>query len=442
MDAADFTFASRFGHGVAPGAPLLTPREQMARLGVEEPIEADMPSPSLQERLALMADIRRLRGVGNNNAPEVRDAERRRRAVISADLARLMLLPVRSSNGLRERLVAFWADHFTVAARRGELRIVGPQLVEAAIRPNLTSPFLQMLRAAVLHPAMLSYLDQTESVSPNSATAQIRRRRGLNENLARELLELHTLGVEAGYAQADVRALSLLLAGSTVGPNGFLFNPDYAEPGPLRVLDLALEGGAGEQGLARIDAILAHLATRPETARHVARKLAVHFVAPNPPADLIEDLTAVWMATDGDLGRVHAVLVEHPAAASSLGTRIRRPLEHMIASFRALGAEPENRIEAITAPLTQMGQTAFNPAGPDGWSEDEAAWLTPASLAARVSWSFDLAARAVGDRDPRRLLDEVLGPLAGHDLRRVVAAAETRAEGIGLMLVSPAFIRR
>lgn len=442
MNAAELVFAARFGYGLAEGASPETPERQLSDLDRPDPAEGALAAPPLEARMEALAALRATRLREERGDPDAVAARQMRRDIRAADLRRLVGLPVLSRNGLRERLTAFWADHFAVSARNRELELLAPHLPDAAIRPNLGGTFAAMLTAAALHPAMLLYLDQNRSVGPASAVARKTPGRGMNENLARELLELHTLGVGASYAQRDVAELARLLAGASLDADGFAFDLGKAEPGEKQVIGGRWGGGPLQHGLADIEAALAHLATHPETARHLAHKMAAHFVAPEPPADLVRALEGAWLESGGHLGAVHRALIEHPAAAGPLGARLRRPVEHMAACLRALGAAPPERPGQIAEPLARMGQPAFEPPGPDGWPEDEAAWLAPAAFAERIAWSFDLAARAGGDRDPRAFLEAALGPLAPPTLRAAVAGAETRAEGLGLVLVSPAFMRR
>ena len=357
-----------------------------------------------------------------------------------AQIARALDAP----DGLRERLVRFWADHFTVRNRVGLDSALPGAFVEDAIRPNLNGRFADLLRAATLHPAMLAYLDQVSSVGPNSDLGR-RRGRGLNENLARELIELHTLGVGAPYTQADVRELAELLTGLGVeGFTGTVFRPTWAEPGAETVLGTTYGG----EGMAPIEAVLADLAARPETADHIARKLAVHFVADEPPPALVADLAAVFRATGGDLPSLHGALAEHPAAWAAPLAKMRQPFEHVVAGLRALGvtgaevaALPRGPLRKhLIMPMARMGQPWQAPRGPDGWPEEAAAWVTPQLLAARIEWALEVPQRLVRDLpDPVAMARRALGGMAEGRVEWAAARAETRAEGVALVLSAPAF---
>jgi uncharacterized protein (DUF1800 family) len=297
---------------------------------------------------------------------------------------------------------------------------------------------------------MVMYLDQQESVGPNSQVAQRRPGRGLNENLARELLELHTLGVGGAYAQDDVRQLAELLAGLTanaVGGTGY--NPERGEPGVETVLGVAYGGEAPDKG--DIHAALEDLAAHPDTAAHIARKLAVHFVADDPDPDLVEHLRARFVATEGDLPEIHAALLEHPAAQAPALAKAKQPFDYVASALRALGvpgeallALPDEAMQRwFRAPLAAMGQPWSDPPGPDGWPEEAAAWITPQGMASRITWAAGLRRVEGFDLpDPRAFVQAALGPLAGPRVIFAAEAAESRPDGVAVVLASPEFQRR
>ncbi|NUB46533.1 DUF1800 domain-containing protein [Fertoebacter nigrum] len=428
------------------------------------------PAPGLAEALPLMAAVDATRGKERQGTdPGVLLAERRAalQAVAvgwqqgtRATLAR----SIAAEDGFRERLVRFWADHFTTIARSGRERMLPLTLVEDAIRPQLNRRFSDLLQAVTLHPAMLIYLDQDTSVGPGSEAGR-RRNRGLNENLGRELMELHTLGVGAAYSQTDVREMAELLTGLGFDPGqGFVFRRGWAEPGAETVLDSRFGG----KGLQPIRAALEMLATHPETARHIAAKLAVHFVADRPDADLVATLERAFLDSGGDLPAVYAALLNHPAAWAPLGGpgggtgggpgggpgggKVRQPYDFVTAGLKALGVTgaqvmgmPWRRLDRLAiAPLTGMGQTFLSPGGPNGWPEEAEAWITPQGLAARIIWAMDVPQRLLGGAfpDPVRFAGQALGEAAGAALLQAVSRAETRREAVGLVLASPEFNRR
>ncbi|WP_101067788.1 DUF1800 domain-containing protein, partial [Roseovarius salinarum] len=382
-----------------------------------------------------------------------RDARRRKRG-LRRDAARwagqMLLRRALGEDGLRERLTAFWADHFTAVGKGALMRELHTPHVEQAVRPHVAGRFSEMVRAVATQPMMLRYLDQHRSVGPNSRAAERNRRLGgLNENLAREMLELHTLGPAGPYDQADVRELAELLTGLTFNArDGFVFRADRAEPGAETVLGVSYGGRGGR--LSDIHAALDDLATHPATARHIAKKLAVHFVSDAPAPDLVAHMAARFAAADGDLAQVYAAMLEHPAAWDPVARNVKAPVDFVGSALRALdivpGHLPRDRPgemrDTLLTPLALMGQEWARPLAPDGWPEDDAAWITPQRLAARLQWAMSapfLLRKVLPD--PRDFVHVALGARAPNDVIAAARASESRAEGIGVVLASPAFQR-
>ncbi len=364
-----------------------------------------------------------------------------------------ILRRTRADDGLRERLTGFWADHFTAFGKGGIARWGGSSYVETSIRPHVMGRFDDMLVEVIRAPLMLMYLDQDRSIGPNSQRGLKLRERGkpagLNENLAREVLELHTLGVDGPYTQADVTQLAELFTGMDVQPpNGFNFRRNLAEPGAETVLGRTY--GGGQATFADVEAALRDLAAHPATAAHIARKMAVHFVSDTPDPGLVQHLEARFLATDGDLGQVTQALLEHPAAWSRDAGNVKQPFDFVASAFRALDLGPEafdgiNERQALAllhVPMSHMGQTWQRPAGPDGFPEEDSAWITPQGLAARLRWAVSTPAILIKDLpDPRDFVETALGPRAPDAVRFAARASESVREGIGLILTSPAFQR-
>lgn len=358
-----------------------------------------------------------------------------------------------TTDGLRERLAFFWGDHFTAQGKISLMKRATSPYIESAIRPHLTGYFADMLKAVTAQPILLQYLDQKYSIGPDSPIGlkkETRQKgRGLNENLARELLELHTLGVDGNYNQKDVTELAELLTGMTYDGNAqFGFRPDYAQPGSEVVLGGRYGGDNAK--LADVHAILDRLAVHPDTARHLATKLAQHFVSDTPDAKLIAHLEARYLASDGHLGALTEALLEHPAAWMPELGNVKQPIDFIASSLRALAISPEaialNDWDAIrenfTVPLRLMGQTWQQPVGPDGWPEEDAAWITPQRLAARVGWAMSAPSLFQPDLpDPRAFVGHALGNRASEQVQFAATAAEDRVTGVGLVLASPAFQR-
>ena len=443
------TAAFRFGYGL-PATAVPDRAEMLAALAVPDAMAQRHPGMGFAAALPLLREVeatRKLQKADPAKKPQYREAlrlsDRAALAAAKVSFARAIDNP----DGFRERLVRFWADHFSTSAKNRQTHLLPGTLIEDAIRPNITGRFADMLKAVTLHPAMLVYLDQVLSVGPNSKAGR-KRDKGLNENLARELLELHTLGVDAGYSQADVRQMAELLTGLAVDPEkGFVFQDRWAEPGAETVLGVPYSG----QGTAPILQALDDLAMRPETAGHVAQQIAVHFVSDSPDADLVAHTRAAYLKTGGDLMAVYAALLDHPAAWAADAAKIRQPFDFMVASLRALGVSGGDIIALddksfqrfIANPMTAMGQPLPGPPGPDGWPEEAAAWINPAGLAARINWAMDMPVQLLtGLPDPKMLAARALGPRASEPLIWAATRAETQREGVGLVLASAEFNRR
>jgi uncharacterized protein (DUF1800 family) len=341
--------------------------------------------------------------------------------------------------GFTERLVWFWSNHFCISANKIQSMAGGYE--REAIRPNVLGRFGTMLLVVESHPAMLFYLDNAGSIGPNS-TAGINRNRGLNENLAREILELHTLGVAGGYTQDDVVAFAKVLTGWTFLPvldnpehgGEFVFNRRLHEPGPQTVLGKVYADESAEQGRA----VLRDLARHPATAKHVATKLARHFVADEPPPALVERLVRTFTDTDGDLKEVSRALVAAPEAWAAPRIKLKRPGEWVMAMVRAVAttADPAR----FTGGQALLGEPLWRPPSPKGHPDVAAAWID--GLGQRLDVANNFAERIAGRADPQAILDHSLGALASADTRSAVARAESRQQALALLFMSPEFQRR
>ncbi len=442
--AGSYLEAIRFGFGPAAGDDVsgagLDTRGLLAQLVASHPADTRFVRPGLAERLALADEVRMARRSGG--APDV---EEQLRAIIAEDGASWIPRTVAAVGGFRERLVSFWANRFAVAGGGPRSLVLAPHRDEA-IRPRIAGRFADLLTAAILHPAMLDYLDATRSVGPNSRVGR-RQGRGLNENLARELLELHTMG--EGYGQDDVTELARLLTGLTVGRDGVFYDTRRGEPGRFTILGRGY-GGPGTDGLPEILRFLEDVSQRPETAQSVGFALCRQFLADDPPAPAVAATARAFAGSGGDLMATYRALLETPEAADPTLAKVRAPFEYVVAVLRSLGlsgreADDDGQQRGprrLLPALRRMGQAPFQPPGPDGWPEIATAWITPPLLAARVDWVSDLV-RATGVAgDPAAFAATALGPFAGTRLPGLVSGAETRGEGIALVLASPEFMRR
>lgn len=443
--------AFRFGYGL-PAGPNAAAEDFLAALAGPDVAAGRWPSVTVADLIPVASAYRRIKKSQKTEADKAKAKAGLREVIRAGDALAFkgakaaLARAVGAADPLRERLVQFWADHFTVTPKNRIDRALPATLIEDAIRPNLMQPFAVMLRAVVTHPAMLIYLNQDTSVGPGSRLGR-RGGKGLNENLAREVLELHTLGVSAAYSQDDVRQMAELLTGLTINGEGFVFDPRRAEPGAETVLGVTYRG----EGIATIFQALDDLAVRPETALHLAGKLAVHFVSDTPDAGLVAALEAAWNRTGGDLAAVMAALLRHDAAWVPQASKARQPFDFVVASLRALGvaadgiyaAEDKAFLRAVIKPLADMGQPYQQAPGPDGWPEVAADWITPQGLAARISWAVQVPERVIKPLpDPRAFVATALGDRASERLIWAVGAAATVQEGVGLVLASPEFNRR
>jgi uncharacterized protein (DUF1800 family) len=340
--------------------------------------------------------------------------------------------------GFVERLVWFWSNHFCVSQDK---TVMAGAYEREAIRPHVLGRFRDMLLAAENHPAMLLYLDNAQSIGPDSV-AGVNRDKGLNENFAREVLELHTLGVRTVYTQDDVTNFAKVLTGWTIIPT--VTNPDHGgefvfikrlhEPGPQTVVGKEYDDTGTEQGRA----VLADLARHPATAKHVATKLARHFIADDPPQMLVEQLTQCFLDTDGDLKEVSKTLIAAPEAWGPEQAKIKRPGEWIVAALRATGEAGD--IRRIVQAQGLLGEPLWRPPAPKGFSDDNAAWLD--GLAQRLDIANAFAHREGLAIEPVAVMDRALGPLASADTRQTIARAESRPQAMTFLLMAPEFQRR
>jgi len=341
--------------------------------------------------------------------------------------------------GFAERLVWFWSNHFCVSADK--IQSMSGAYEREAIRPHILGRFADMLLAVVSHPAMLVYLDNPASMGPNSV-AGINRTRGLNENLARELLELHTLGVRTGYTQDDVIGLAKVLTGWTLIPAAdnpehggeFAFNRRLHEPGPQRVLNRTYEDAGVEQGRA----VLRDLAGQPSTATHIATKVARHFVADDPPQQLTDRLTRVFLDTAGDLKEVAKALVSSPEAWALPPGKLKRPSEWVTSMVRAAGTQADAARFAVGQ--ANLGEPLWRPPSPKGYADDEPTWID--GMGRRLDVANNYAQRIANQVDPRYIMETVAGSTLSAETTQAVSRAESRQQALALLFMSPEFQRR
>ena len=352
-------------------------------------------------------------------------------------------------SGFTERLAWFWANHFAVSVAKGQETLVTAGSFEReAIRPHVFGKFGDMLRAVEQHPAMLHYLDNRQSIGPNSRAGQ-RRNKGLNENLAREILELHTLGADTGYSQSDVTSFAKVITGWTSAsakqdaakllgePGTFVFNANWHEPGVQKILSKTYD----QTGVAQGETVLGDLARNTATAQHIAYKLARHFVADVPPPALVAKLAQSFTATGGDLQALTLALIEAPECWTQPLTKIRSPLEFIMAATRALLLPINDPRPALQA-LTSLGQPPWRPSGPNGFGDTNDVWASSEGLKVRLDVALLMAGLTHAPQSPSEILSAICGPSVSAETRQTVSRAESQKQGLALVLMSPEFQRR
>jgi uncharacterized protein (DUF1800 family) len=359
------------------------------------------------------------------------------RPLFRAESAALLANALTTPAPFRERLVWFWTNHFTISVRQGGCAAVAGAFVQEAIRPHVTGKFSDMLLAVMRHPAMLMYLENAQSVGPASQAGQ-HGKRGLNENLARECMELHTLSPAAGYTQADVTSFAMLLTGWSVDlradPPGFRFRPAAHQPGEQVVMGRSFPDGEAGAAMA-----LAFFATHPATHRFLATKLVRHFVDDDPPPDAVRRIEGVLRDTGGDLGKASLALVDLPRAWQP-GGKLRTPQDYVIASLRGLDL-PATRQPNLVGTLAGLGQPFFVAPQPNGWPDRAADWAGPEAMLRRIDYAYSLAGRAQ-DTDPMLVAESGLGPLLRPETAFAVQHAGSRRDALTLLFSSPEFQRR
>jgi uncharacterized protein (DUF1800 family) len=448
--------ANRLGLGAKAGEIAAAGKEphgwliaQIRPAGADQ-IDPSMPSSAqrFDEYRAYQKARREAQAEGDAARDPVKMARDLIRRDTGADLAARLQLAAATDASFRERWALFWANHFTVSAVKVvTATLIGP-FEQEAIRPHAFGRFEDMLVASSSHPAMLLYLDQARSFGPDTRAARYLEmtgdHAGLNENLAREILELHTVGVESGYTQADVTEFARAMTGWSIGGSKdgdqagcFYFRDNAHEPGPRLIMGKRYP----EAGIDQARWVMRDLAASPHTAHHLATKIARHFVADDPSPALVARLETAYLGSGGDLGVVAKTLVQAPETWAPDAAKFKTPYEFLVSAWRASGARPGDVAEVARA-MAAMGQRPLAAPSPKGWPDETGAWLDPDGLVKRMAWSETFAAGAIGERDPLELAGNALGPRLGPLASNTIARAETRAEGLSILLMSPEFQRR
>jgi uncharacterized protein (DUF1800 family) len=466
LSFAPIIAANRFGLGARPG--------ELADVGGDpqgwlikqvtgtRPAPAELNGlPSSTVAFQTFADALRQRFVPKDPAERERAdgevAKRREQArkqlagIYREQVAARYRLAARTEEPFRERLVHFWTNHFAVSADKAQVVGLAATLEYEAIRPNLSGRFVDLLLAVESHPAMILYLDNQASIGPNSTLARraegrVERKLDINDHLAREILELHTLGVNGGYTQTDVTTFARALTGWSVGnkrgkePQGvgkFYFREPAHEPGAKTILGTRY----AQDGIEQSRAVLKDLANHPATATHVATKLARHFIADDPPASAVERLAKVFRDTSGDLPSLHRALVESPEAWQTTVSKFKTPHDFVVSTFRMLDFVPDQP-QQILSPFQLLGQRPYTPGSPAGWPDTASQWDGPDALLKRIEWASAMGNRIGSKAQPLTLGQQALGAALAERTRTAIARAESGAQGLALLLASPEFQRR
>lgn len=406
-------------------------KQQMAAAPVmsEDQTQGQAQGQSADKDAAEMAAKQAAEAIPDPGRPiYLQEAKLRTEAALAADI------------GFAERLVWFWSNHFCVSANK--IQSMSGAYEREAVRANTLGRFVDLLLAVEGHPAMLFYLDNLASMGANS-TAGINRSRGLNENIAREIMELHTLGVRTGYTQDDVISFANVMTGWTLVPPGdnpehggeFTFNPRLHEPGAQTVLGKRYEQEDAEQGRA----VLRDLAAHPATATHVATKLARHFVADEPPPALVAQMAKTFRDTEGDLKQIAIAMVSSDEAWRGPPLKLKRPGEWVVGMVRATGITSVDPVR-YTGGQELLGEALWRPPAPKGYPDDEASWID--GVGRRLDVANNFAERITGTADPQVIIEDVFGSEIAPEVKQAVGRAESRQQALALLFMSADFQRR
>jgi uncharacterized protein (DUF1800 family) len=446
---------NRFGLGARAGelaACAGDPRGWLeAQLKGPPPLITD---PALQSTATLVATLDKARAQNRRElvAAVMKLAEIYRPAYVGEVTARLRLAAA-TDRPFLERITQFWSNHFAVSVDKPVILGVAGSYEREAIRPHVLGSFEDLLMAVERHPAMLLYLDNYRSVGPASALAVRAQERagravGINENLAREVMELHTLGVDGGYTQADVTAFAKVLTGWSIGAEGkglrvggvpgeFYFRSNIHEPGTQTVLGRRYP----QPGIGQGQSVLAELAHSAATARHIATQLARHFIADDPPPGAVNNLAQAFARSGGDLPAVYRALIAEEAAWSQPLTKFKTPNDYLISAWRALDLTVEEP-RKVPPVFADLGQRVWSPNSPAGWPDRSADWDGASALMQRLRWADEIGQRVGATVNAVQLAPQILGATLSDNTRIALTRAASAAQGVTLLLAAPEFMRR
>lgn len=451
-EIASFVALNRFGLGAAPGDD--------ARLGgdprgwvLDQIVPTPAVSPVYRQRRGSSEILQRIYTARQDSAAAGTTAIRQAfRSEFNPSVLTRARLMIASRTPFVDRMTLFWSNHFTVSTARRVIGAAIPAYEREVIVPHVFGRFADMLKAVCQHPCMLVYLDNAASIGPDSPVGLRRASRAqasaLNENLAREVLELHTLGVGGGYSQTDIIEFAKVLSGWGHGGNlprgdthpvhgGFAFRSDRHQPGSKTILGRTYPEAGVAEGLAVLD----DLARHPSTAYHVATKLVRHFVADVPPDAAVAHVARVFLDTDGDLGAVMRAVIGLDVAWADPLAKVKSAYEFVIGVHRAAGRIRASQRD-VFLPLQLLAQFPFSAPTPQGWGDTAADWVAPEALMRRVEWVRGFAAVLPASLIPARFLDDVIGPVASPEVQTWVDRAPSGDAALAMIFASPEFQRR
>ena len=450
---------NRFGLGARPGeitACAADPRGWLeAQLKGKPPVIGD---PGLENTATMVATVDRLRAQNRQAKAEaaanavVKLGELYRPAYVAEVTARLRQAAT-TDRPFLERITQFWSNHFAVSVDKAVVLGVAGSYEREAIRPNVLGSFTQLLLAVERHPAMLLYLDNFRSVGPDSVLADRAQERtgralGINENLAREIMELHTLGVSGGYTQADVTAFAKVITGWSIGaagrgiagggaPGEFFFRTNIHEPATQTIMGKRYP----QPGQAQGESVLVDLARSAATAQHIATQLARHFIADDPPPPAVNRLARAFHQSDGDLPSVYRALIAEETAWSQPLSKFKTPNDYLISAWRALDM-PIDDPRKVPPLFTNLGQRVWSPNSPAGWPDRSADWDGASALMQRLRWADETGQRLGPSVNAVQLAPQVLGATLSDETRQALRRAASAAQAVTLLMAAPEFMRR
>lgn len=441
----------QFGYGVNPQQAAITiDVTEFLHIQLQHKPKTSM-ALSNQQALQLEFEFRaikqQLKQANTENKAELKAKLQQLRKRINQNyhnhINNLLQSAIDSPTGLEWRLVEFFSNHFAITSHNRLLKLLVPAFENEVIIANLNGSFADLLIAAVGHPAMLLYLNNERSIGPNSKAGKRNKKLNINENLAREILELHTLGVTGPYQQQDVIELAKGLTGWGLSnakskQQGFVFRPQFHEPGTRILLNKRYAQTAQAQGLAMLE----DLAMRPETAYFVCRKLARHFISDHPDELIIDAMVTTWLQSQGNISSVISTLLNTDRAWLEQGQKFKTPKDFLLSTLRASQLTLPKRFNFFSS-LQELGQQPFNSGSPAGYPDTQEQWLAPSSILSRADWSSHFAKLWQAEVES---IPNTVTAIFGDQLSQLsynsIIRAESKQQALTLLLMSPEFQRR